>query len=136
MGWPDNCLYWQPISSLIAVQHHCQPLIMAGTALSDTLTPQWCVRSCAYPRVRALVCTHTSASTNYRDVCTHFFFFLFVFMSAAEKSVILRKKKIKRFSPLVSRLAPQRKCHEKGESMKSPSPAVYSVSNSVDGALR
>lgn len=46
MGWPDNCLYWQAISSLIAVQYHCQPLIMAGTALSDTLTPQWCVRVC------------------------------------------------------------------------------------------
>lgn len=46
MGWLDNYLYWQAISSLIAVQYHCQPLIMAGTALSDKLTPQWCVCVC------------------------------------------------------------------------------------------
>lgn len=32
MGWPDSCLYWQAISSLIAVQYHCQPLIEAPTA--------------------------------------------------------------------------------------------------------
>lgn len=53
MGWPDNCLYWQAISSLIAVQYHCQPLIMAAAALSDTPTPQWYVRACTC----ALVCT-------------------------------------------------------------------------------
>lgn len=36
MSWADNCLYWQAIFRLMAVQYHCHSLIMAGTTLSDT----------------------------------------------------------------------------------------------------
>lgn len=32
MGWSDNCLFWQAISRLIAVQYYCQSLITAATA--------------------------------------------------------------------------------------------------------
>lgn len=83
MGWPDSCLYWQAISSLIAVQYHCQPLIMAGTALSDTLTPQWCVCMCIFVCVWALVCMHTSTSANYFDVY-NVLLFMYIFMSTAK----------------------------------------------------
>lgn len=59
MGSPDNCLCWLVISSLIAVQYHCQPLIMPATALSDTPTPQWyvcvCVEMCVVLRLSASV---------------------------------------------------------------------------------
>lgn len=66
MGSPDNCLCWLVISSLIAVQYHCQPLIMAATALSDTPTPQWYVRVCACASVGVEMCVvlRLSASVN------------------------------------------------------------------------
>lgn len=36
MSSADNCLYWQAIFRLMAVQYHCHALIMADTSLSDT----------------------------------------------------------------------------------------------------
>lgn len=36
MSRADNCLYWQAIFRLMAVQYHCHSLIMACTTLSDT----------------------------------------------------------------------------------------------------
>lgn len=36
MSRVDNCLYWQAIFRLMAVQYHCHSLIMACTTLSDT----------------------------------------------------------------------------------------------------
>lgn len=36
MSRADNCLYWQAIFRLMAVQYHCHSLIMACTTLFDT----------------------------------------------------------------------------------------------------
>lgn len=36
MSRVDNCLYWQAIFRLMAVQYHCHSLIVACTTLSDT----------------------------------------------------------------------------------------------------
>lgn len=36
MSQADNCLYWEAIFRLMAVQYHCHSLIMACTTLSDT----------------------------------------------------------------------------------------------------
>lgn len=50
MSPADNCLYWQAIFRLMAVQYHCHSLIMADTSLSDT--------AIVYAHVGANTCLH------------------------------------------------------------------------------